>query len=514
MSRFLSILLWVILLCNCVYGQSGKIDSLTTIWNDPVQPDSVRYEAGHSLLMMQFRENLDTARALGVKLLQFAQTKNNRKWEATAHKLIGNSYAIQGNFKEALLSFQKSHALNEQLKDKKALATTFSNIGTVYYELGNYTESLKNLLAGLKLSEELGDKPGLSRVTNNLGNVYIDLKNDQKALEYYNYSLKIKEELGNKFALSHTYNNIGLVHSNLGNHDLAIENLSKSAALAEEVGDKKALTRAYSNMADEYNRQKNFKKALEIINDAISVKTEISDMDGLAPAYLYRGQTQLGFGNYLAAKNDCRKSLDLAQQMGAYLLQKEACECLSSAWEGLGNMTRSLDYFKQAAIVRDSIFSQQKTREITQQEMQYQFEKQQLADSIAFHKQKAEQELQFEKDLNRQQNLLNLVIFGGLGFLIIGAIYWRSRQKSKKLVQERNVVNRLRQVDQLKDQFLANTSHELRTPLNGIIGLTESLKDGAAGNLPPKAIENLEMIANSGKRLSHLVNDILDFSKL
>ena len=85
---------------------------------------------------------------------------------------------------------------------------------------------------------------------------------------------------------------------------------------------------------------------------------------------------------------------------------------------------------------------------------------------------------------------------------------------NKKLEQERNVVARLKQVDALKDQFLANTSHELRTPLSGIIGLSESLKDGAAGKMSPKAIEDLDMISNSGKRLSHLVNDILDFSKL
>lgn len=38
----------------------------------------------------------------------------------------------------------------------------------------------------------------------------------------------------------------------------------------------------------------------------------------------------------------------------------------------------------------------------------------------------------------------------------------------------------LQQIDQLKDEFLANTSHELRTPLNGIIGIADSLIDGAA----------------------------------
>lgn len=72
----------------------------------------------------------------------------------------------------------------------------------------------------------------------------------------------------------------------------------------------------------------------------------------------------------------------------------------------------------------------------------------------------------------------------------------------------------LQQLDKLKDEFLANTSHELRTPLNGIIGIAESLVDGATGQLPDKTIANLSLIVSSGRRLSNLVNDILDFSKL
>ena len=65
-----------------------------------------------------------------------------------------------------------------------------------------------------------------------------------------------------------------------------------------------------------------------------------------------------------------------------------------------------------------------------------------------------------------------------------------------------------------KNEFLANTSHELRTPLNGIIGIAESLIDGATGKLPENTHYNLGLIASSGRRLSNLVNDILDFSKL
>lgn len=72
----------------------------------------------------------------------------------------------------------------------------------------------------------------------------------------------------------------------------------------------------------------------------------------------------------------------------------------------------------------------------------------------------------------------------------------------------------LRRLDQLKNEFLANTSHELRTPLNGIIGIADSLLDGVTGALPEQTCNNLVMIIVSARRLANLVNNILDFSKL
>jgi two-component system sensor histidine kinase ChiS len=79
-------------------------------------------------------------------------------------------------------------------------------------------------------------------------------------------------------------------------------------------------------------------------------------------------------------------------------------------------------------------------------------------------------------------------------------------------IQQQN--DELTKLDKLKDDFLSNTSHELRTPIHGIIGLADSMIDGAAGALPNKAIENLSLIILSGRRLFNLVNDILDLSKL
>lgn len=72
----------------------------------------------------------------------------------------------------------------------------------------------------------------------------------------------------------------------------------------------------------------------------------------------------------------------------------------------------------------------------------------------------------------------------------------------------------LTMLDKLKDEFLANITHELRTPLQGIIGLSESLMEGIAGEINEGVKYNLLLMIKSGKRLTNLVNDILDYSQL
>jgi two-component system, sensor histidine kinase ChiS len=79
-------------------------------------------------------------------------------------------------------------------------------------------------------------------------------------------------------------------------------------------------------------------------------------------------------------------------------------------------------------------------------------------------------------------------------------------------LKEKNIA--LSRLDSLKDEFIANTTHELCTPLSGIIGIAESMMAGATGKLPHRAVQNLDMMAASGRRLNGLVKNILDFSRL
>jgi signal transduction histidine kinase len=66
-----------------------------------------------------------------------------------------------------------------------------------------------------------------------------------------------------------------------------------------------------------------------------------------------------------------------------------------------------------------------------------------------------------------------------------------------------------REVERLKDEFLATVSHELRTPLTSIVGYAEALAAGDFGRLEADQVEFIGVIERNANRLTRLVDDLL-----
>ncbi len=74
-------------------------------------------------------------------------------------------------------------------------------------------------------------------------------------------------------------------------------------------------------------------------------------------------------------------------------------------------------------------------------------------------------------------------------------------------------VTRLRQLENLRRDFVANVSHELKTPLTSIQGFVEALLEGALHD-PDQAERFLKIIAEQTQRLQNLVEDLLSLSRI
>lgn len=75
-------------------------------------------------------------------------------------------------------------------------------------------------------------------------------------------------------------------------------------------------------------------------------------------------------------------------------------------------------------------------------------------------------------------------------------------------------ITQQRDLERMKQEFMALLTHDLRTPLTTIQGLAILLQTGALGSLPPAALAKLSSIKSESDNILELVNDLLDMSKL
>jgi PAS domain S-box-containing protein len=87
----------------------------------------------------------------------------------------------------------------------------------------------------------------------------------------------------------------------------------------------------------------------------------------------------------------------------------------------------------------------------------------------------------------------------------------REAEDAQRQLAEQNA--RLRDLDELKTQFLATASHELRTPLTSIVAFAELIR-GEEQGLTPDAEGFLDIIQRNAEKLIRLVGDLLMLSRL
>jgi serine phosphatase RsbU (regulator of sigma subunit) len=128
------------------------------------------------------------------------------------------------------------------------------------------------------------------------------------------------------------------------------------------------------------------------------------------------------------------KGLAIALRTKNLNVQKLAYENLSKAYEQKKDIPKAYDFYRKFITVKDTMFSQESTGEITRKQMEYEFSKKQ-------EEEKAEQEKKdlVEKEEANRQAVVRYVIIAGFVLLLItvGFVFrsYRRKQASHKLLE-------------------------------------------------------------------------------
>ncbi len=434
LPRYTFLVIGLILFSTTTIAQN--LDSLWNIWQDDMQADTTRLEAIHKIAWNGYLfTQPDSAFYFAQLQHDFAQSIGLREQMTTALNTQGISYAVRGNYPQALEYYQKSLELDIALDNKKGIAGSLNNIGLVYRNQGNNDKALRYFEKSLLLYEELDHKNRIALMMNNIGIIYYDQRNFSKALEYYQKSLAIQEARNDEKGVAISLNNMGLIYQDQGNTAKALEYGKRSLAIKEKLGNKLGIASSLHNIGLIYQDQGKTAKALEYCNQSLQIQEELGNKKGMANVLNNIGRIYQQKGNRQEALRHCKNGYELSKSIQVLEEQKNACQCLYDIYKSNGNGNEALVFLELLNVVEDSLNAKETAKKLQQME----FAKQVLADSLANAEEARLIEEAHRADVRKKNQFRNVLIGAGLFLLlIVGGVYSRLKytRKAKALVEK------------------------------------------------------------------------------
>src|SRR5690554_2692839 len=431
-----AILLCIFIGMTRVLWAQGNVDSLWRAWNDSTQPDTSRLEALDKMIWDAYLYSQpDSAFYFAQLEYDFANTRDLKKFMGFALTIQGISFRLRGDYLTALEYYQKCLALREEMGDKKRVAGSLNNIGLIYYNRDQYPKALDYYQRSLKIYEEIGDRLGAANVLNNIGIIYVNHSDKSKALAYFQKSLMIYEEEGNEKAIADCQTNIGNSYKDLGDFKKSLVYHKKSLAIYEKIGDRKGIADCLINISQTTKSEGNHAVALEYYQRSLLIYKQIGDKNGIVNCLNHIGSIYVIQGKYHKAINECRKGLQMANEIASYSIRKDACKCLYDAYKASGDAAKALAYHEVMQALNDSLQTEETAKQIERME----FQTQMLADSLKQEEEKLRVRMESEQRLSRESKKRNLAIAGGVFFVFLAAgLYSRARymRKSKAVIEK------------------------------------------------------------------------------
>lgn len=421
-------------------------------------------------LSVKFRQN---DRALSHRYAneayQLALQKGKPGEISLACNEMGVLYYQMGEYLTAVSWYKKALALDKQSGNRKDESMHLNNIGQAYSAMGNFSLALDYLSDGLLIDREFNDSARIATRLNNIGIVYYKFEQYQKALDFFSEAWKIDSLRNDSTNFAARLNNLGKVYLNAGNYSEAEKCFFRALDADRKTGNERDAAIRYSNLGQTYKAKGDYSKALGFFQKALEIDTRFSYRPGMASDLYYIGL--------------CLKKLDKKREAGEYFLMAEKqaeliedAEILINIYhemaiieEQSGNITRSLDYYKKWALMKDSVFSAESRKKLADFQSYYETEKKERElESLQMEMQINQMTLKQKEDELTSQKISKLwfITMFILLIILILFIYFVRIQKEKKkqlrLKQQLNLYMQKALIQQMNPHFFFNTLNSIQ----------------------------------------------------
>jgi serine phosphatase RsbU (regulator of sigma subunit)/uncharacterized protein HemY len=380
----------------------------------------------------------DTALRWGNEALQLAQRLDFKKGLASVYENIGAAYWYRSDYPKSLENWLNALKIHKELKNKENVAKMLGSIGGVYLGQADYSKALDYYLQALKSAEEIEDKNGIATDLSNIGSVYYFQKEFPQASNYYFKALKMAQELGDTRLQANTIGNIAEVYFDQKDYIKALDYDFKTLKLAEEFGYEDLKATVFGNLGSIYLNQKENSQALNYYLKAMTIAEKIKDKPTIANCLANLGSLYTSVSKFKEAESCFKKANAIYYSIGAYDGLRQAEESLSTLYDTLGDYDQAFAHYKKAIALRDTIFSQDQKKQLVQKQMNYEFDKKELAINAENEKQKAVAE---EKG-RRQKFIIYSIAWSLLVMLLFAGIVFRSlrtMRQQKKIIELKKI---------------------------------------------------------------------------
>lgn len=386
-----------------------------------------------------YKGKYDSAEYFHTQSIEPRLQTNDKRGLGIAYSNIGLLAINTGNFPKALTYHQKSLAINKELNLKGNIARDLYNIGTVYYYQGNYPKTLDYFLEALKINEQRGNKKSIISNIGGIAVIYAEQKDYKKAMEYFQKEYALAKEVNDKFYQASALQNITGVHLYQRDFEKALKSNGEALTISREINDQSGISSGLNNISSVCIQTGKPDEAIKYADSALAIAEKINNQGHVMSALSSLAQAYLKKKDYSNALKYATRGLTLSKEAGVISYVKDLESILSEIHEGLGNHKEALAHYKEFIIARDSLMNDEKTKELTQKRMSYEFDKQ-----IA--QQKAEQEKQQLQNKERQKQQTIIIFSVIAGFLIMSVfsffLYKRFRitNRQKKIIEDQKKV--------------------------------------------------------------------------